>query len=212
MDGGSTDETLDVLREWEGRLAGWDSAPDGGQSAAINAGIARGTAPYVCWLNSDDILLDGSLARLLAFLAQHEDTPACYGLTYDLRQRDGTLRPAWVEPFSEKRLATRCIISQPGTLIRRNVWEDLGGLDPHLHMAMDYDLWWRIYRRFGPLKLLEEFVAVNRVHPLTKTSSRRRAHYREAINVVKRHYNRVPLKWLIAQPYKIWWKSNFREL
>src|SRR5215204_968368 len=64
-DGGSTDESVDVIRRWEGRLAGWRSQPDAGQSAAINEGVAKGSAPFVCWLNSDDWLLPGGLARLL---------------------------------------------------------------------------------------------------------------------------------------------------
>jgi len=54
MDGGSTDNSLEVIRKWEHRLAGWRSHADGGQAAAINQGIALGHAPYVCWLNSDD--------------------------------------------------------------------------------------------------------------------------------------------------------------
>jgi glycosyltransferase involved in cell wall biosynthesis len=212
MDGGSTDGTLDVVRSWESRLAGWQSGPDGGQSDAINRGIALGTAPYVTWLNSDDLLLEGALTRLVDTLDRQPQTPACYGRTYDLDEATGERKATWVEPFAEKRLAQRCIVSQPGTLIRRPVWEALGGLDPALHMAMDYDLWWRIYRRFGPPQFLDAFVAVNRVHGQTKTSTRRRAHYREAMAVVRRHYGRVPIKWWLAQPYQIWFRSGFREL
>ncbi|KKB06947.1 UDP-hexose transferase [Devosia geojensis] len=212
MDGGSTDGTLDVIRSWEGRLAGWHSGPDGGQSDAINRGIASGTAPYVTWLNSDDLLLEGALPRLLDALARQPEAPACYGRTYDLDEATGERKATWVEPFAEDRLALRCIISQPGTLIRRPVWEAVGGLDPALHMAMDYDLWWRIYRRFGAPQFVDAFVAVNRVHGQTKTSTRRRAHYREAMAVVRRHYGRVPIKWWLAQPYQIWFRSGFREL
>jgi len=54
MDGGSTDNSIEIIRKWEGQLAGWRSHKDGGQAAAINEGIALGRAPYVCWLNSDD--------------------------------------------------------------------------------------------------------------------------------------------------------------
>lgn len=61
LDGGSTDESVRVLERWAPLLAGWRSGPDGGQAAAINEGIARGRAPYVCWLNSDDWFLPGGL-------------------------------------------------------------------------------------------------------------------------------------------------------
>ena len=69
-------------------------------------------------------------------------------------ERSGKMRPVWVEPFSEKRLAWRCIVSQPATLIRRAAWEAVGGLDESLHMALDYDLWWKLYRKFGPLQFV----------------------------------------------------------
>jgi glycosyltransferase involved in cell wall biosynthesis len=65
MDGGSTDGSVEIIRRWEPRLAGWKSGKDGGQAAAINEGILSGTAPFVAWLNSDDLYLPGGLNYLL---------------------------------------------------------------------------------------------------------------------------------------------------
>ncbi|HTT08221.1 MAG TPA: glycosyltransferase family 2 protein [Gammaproteobacteria bacterium] len=206
-DGGSTDDSVDVIRKWEDRLAGWRSRRDGGQAQAINEGIAKGRAPYVCWLNSDDRLLPGGLALLLRALESRPAAPAAYGRSWNVVEKTRTRRPAWVEPFTERRLALRCIISQPATLIRRSAWESAGGVDEKLHMAMDYDLWWRLFKAFGPLQFVDEFVACNREHADTKTKNRRRLHYREAMEVVRRHYGRVPLKWWLAQPYAVWFKA-----
>jgi hypothetical protein len=83
----------------------------------------------------------------------------------------------------------------------------VGGVDESLHLAMDYDLWWRLYRRFGDPVFVDAFVAVNRAHRDTKTGTRRSDHYREAMDVVRRHYGRVPLKWWLAQPYAVWYRS-----
>jgi len=211
QDGGSTDGTAAVLKRWENRLAGWTSRKDAGQAAAINEGMNRGSAPYVCWLNSDDMFEDGGLATLAEAL-EASTAPAVYGRTWDIFDDQSTRKATWVQSFSRARLAKRCIVSQPGTLIRRSVWEAVGGLDPHLHMALDYDLWWRIYNQFGPLKFVDSFVASNRIHSMTKTSRFRRRHYDEAIKVVRTHHGRVPLKWFLAQPYRVWIKSGFREL
>ncbi len=63
-DGGSTDGSVDVIQRWEHRLAGWRSHADRGQAAAINECIAKGRAPFVCWINSDDWLLPGALSAL----------------------------------------------------------------------------------------------------------------------------------------------------
>ena len=105
------------------------------------------------------------------------------------------------------RLALRCILSQPATLIRRSAWEQIGGLNENLHMAMDYDLWWRLFKACGPLTFVDEYIAVNRDHCDTKTNNNRRLHYREARQVVKKHYGQLPLKWWFAHPYKVWFKN-----
>lgn len=203
LDGGSTDNSLVIIREWEGRLAGWRSGPDRGQAAAINEGIARGAAPYVCWLNSDDFFLPGGLATLVAALAEVADCPAVYGRAWNVDRAGNTIKPYWTAPFSRRHLANRCFISQPATLIRRQAWEAVGGVDEGLRMALDYDLWWRLARRFGPLRYVEAFVAANRRHDETKTTMHRRQHYREAMQVVRRHYGRVPFKWYLAWPVMV---------
>ena len=74
-------------------------------------------------------------------------------------------------------------------------------------MALDYDLWWRLYRRFGAPVFVDDYVAVNREHPSTKTGTRRRDHYREAMAVVRKHHGSIPLKWWLAQPYAVWYRS-----
>ncbi len=207
VDGGSTDGTLEIIGKWEHQLAGWRSHADDGQAAAINEGIALGRAPYVCWLNSDDWFLPSGLIKLLDELEKYPDAPAVYGRCWNMVEKSGRQYPVWVEPFNEHRLARRCIVSQPATLIRRSSWEAVGGVDATLHMAMDYDLWWRLFKQVGPLQFLDDFVAVNREHEDTKTKTQRRRHYQEAMGVVRKYYGSVPLKWWLAQPYAVWMKS-----
>ena len=206
-DAGSSDATLEVIRKWEPRLAGWRSHADAGQSAAVNEGVARGRAPFVCWLNSDDWMLPGGLARLIAALQAEASAPMAYGRTWNYVEDKGRMDRVFVRPFEERLMARLNLVSQPGTLIRRAAWEAVGGVDETLHMAMDYDLWWRLYRGVGKPAFVDEFVAVNREHRSTKTSSQRRLHYREAMAVVRKHYGRVPLKWWLAQPYAVWYRS-----
>jgi GT2 family glycosyltransferase len=208
VDAGSTDDSLDVIRRFESRLAGWRSHADAGQSAAVNEGIAKGHAPYVCWLNSDDWLLPGALARLLDELEQSPDAPMAYGRIWNHVEATGQRRRNFeVHPFSERLMAQFNIVAQPATLIRRSCWEAVGGVDESLHMAMDYDLWWRLFKRFGPPRFVDAHLAVNRRHADTKTSKQRRLHYREAMAVVRKHHGRVPLKWWLAQPVMVWYRA-----
>ena len=207
-DGGSTDGSVDIIRRWEPRLLGWRSHADAGQAAAVNEGIAQGSAPYVCWLNSDDWLLPGGLRLLHGALEDSSTSPMAYGRVWNYdegsaRQR----RNLEVRAFSEGLLAQFNIIAQPATLVRRPAWEAVGGLDPALRMAMDYDLWWKIYKRFGTPRFVDAHVAVNRRHSETKTRLQRRLHYQEAMDVVRRHHGRVPIKWWLAQPIAVWYRS-----
>jgi glycosyltransferase involved in cell wall biosynthesis len=209
MDGGSTDGSREIIERRADRLAGWRSGPDDGQSAAINEGIARGRAPHVCWLNSDDLFLDGGLGRLLNALVENPQAPGVFGRVWNLDEASGRRTAAWTQPFTERNLSLRCIVSQPGSLLRRAVWDGLGGLDGSLRMAMDYDLWWRVYRRFGAMAEVPDFVAVNREHEATKTRTQRRLHYREAMQLVRRYHGRLPWKWWLYYPYAVWWRSVF---
>lgn len=210
LDGGSTDNSIEIINQWQHRLSAWRSHRDNGQASAINEGVAMGRAPFVCWLNSDDLLLPSALENLLNAIRNYPDVPAVYGRAWSLVEKNEKKYPVWVEPFNVDRLAVRCIISQPATLIRRSAWEAVGGVNEGLHMVMDYDLWWRLFKQAGPLQFIDEFVAINREHEDTKTKTKRHLHYQEAIQIVRKHYGNVPLKWYVAQPYAVWFKSIFK--
>lgn len=209
MDGGSTDNSIEVINKWKDQLSGWRSHADDGQASAINEGISLGSAPYVCWLNSDDWFLPDCLLNLVEQLKISPNAPAVYGKALNFIENVGKFTKVNVEPFSEHRLALRCIVSQPATLIRRSAWSIVGGLDKKMHMAMDYDLWWRLYKEVGPMKFYDEFVAVNRNHKDTKTNLFRKLHYEEAISAVRKHHGSVPWKWWLAQPYSVFIRSFF---
>lgn len=203
LDAGSTDDSLEIIQKWEPKLSGWRSHKDRGQAAAINEGIAMGTAPYVAWLNSDDIYLPHGLDKLHEALITSPAVPAVYGRAWNIDASGRKIRPYWTAPFSPRHLANRCFISQPATLIRRSAWERVSGLSDCLQMAFDYDLWWRLYHHFGNLLYLPDFIAGNRRYDETKTTLNRREHYREAMTLVKKHYGRVPVKWFLLKPIMV---------
>jgi hypothetical protein len=69
----------------------------------------------------------------------------------------------------------------------------------------------RLYKRFGRPAFVDDYLAANRRHRETKTTSRRRQHYDEAIEVVRQHYGRVPLKWYVVQPFSVWLRSRIKR-
>lgn len=211
MDGGSTDGSVEIIRRWEPRLAGWKSGKDGGQAAAINEGILSGTAPFVAWLNSDDLYLPGGLRYLLDALHKNPEAPVAYGKVWNADRDLNRTHRIVTEPFSRQRLATRCIISQPGTLIRRSAWESVRGADPKLTMSMDYDLWWRLTEAFGDFVYINVDVAINRDHEDTKTNTKRRLHYKESMSIVRKYFGRIPLRWYAAWPISVGLRSVFNR-
>jgi glycosyltransferase involved in cell wall biosynthesis len=203
VDGGSTDNSVDVISKWQAEIGWWCSEPDDGQAAAINAGITRGTAPYVCWLNSDDYFLPGGLNILYHALHGIQQCPMAYGKCLTVNHDGHKVAHYLTTSFSPWLLANYCFICQPGTLMRRDVWEKIGGLDENLHMALDYDLWWRIYKSCGKFEYIKKDVAATIMHSDTKTTSHRQAHYLEAMAVVKKHTGSVPIKWYLAWPFMV---------
>ena len=200
MDGGSTDETRDVIHRYQQHLHYWQSRPDGGQAAAINAGIARGTAPLVCWLNSDDFFYPGALVRLKNGLESKPSSPFVFGHAWHVNEAGRKRFPYLTLPYQRTLLANYCGICQPAVLIRRSCWEAVGGLDESLQLAFDYDLWFRLGERFGPPARSAGFLAGNRMHNASKTSENLDRHYDESIEVVQRHFGRVPIKWRLLRP------------
>ena len=80
MDGGSTDESVKIIKKYEPWLSYWVSEKDCGQSHAINKGWQRSTGDLVAWLNSDDYLAPGTLRQVARIYCQHQDLP--FGLIY----------------------------------------------------------------------------------------------------------------------------------
>jgi hypothetical protein len=118
-DGGSSDDTMAVIEKWQDRLSWWRSSPDAGQAAAINEAMLRGKAPFVGWLNSDDLLLPGGLAAMLDALRANPSAPAVYGRCHIINASGNITGEYHTSAFSERQLARRCFISQPASLIRR---------------------------------------------------------------------------------------------
>lgn len=198
MDGGSDDATSSIAAEYASRLT-FISEKDRGQSHAINKGFLRAHGEIVGWLNSDDILLPGALARGVdAFAQAPSDIGAIYG-EGRLMDREGRMTgrfPA-TETFNLWKLSYLSdYILQQSTLFRRDAVADVGWLDETLHYAMDWDLLIRLGKRFGLYYTRHEIGAL-REYAETKTASGGGARIEEIRRVLQRHtgLRRAPGYW-----------------
>ncbi len=144
MDGGSTDNSVDVIRKYEKHLACWVSEPDEGQSDAIAKGFERSTGEVLAWLCSDDLLEEGALIEVGRFFAEHDQVDVVFGDTIFVNAEGSVTRYYKTVPFHRWLLLnTANYIPQPSTFWRRRIYEKVGGMNRSLHMGLDPDLWLR---------------------------------------------------------------------
>lgn len=171
VDGGSTDGSVEIIRQVSDRLEWWTSERDSGQAEAINKGMARAHGEYVAWLNSDDVYLPGAIRRAARILDDRPDVGLVYanGLIIDeegrIEHRSRNRQYALVD------LLAMSILHQPTVFMRRNVFERVGGLDPTYHLLMDHHLWIRIAMASG-IHFADEYWAAARRHAAAKNSAR----------------------------------------
>lgn len=193
-DGGSTDDTVAVLRSYGSALT-WVSERDGGQADAVNKGLRRATGRIIGWLNSDDVYEPGALASALRIFEAHSDVDVVYGCA-DYIDESGRRRGEYrVQPFDHELLKRECFIAQPALFFRREVVERFGEIDPGLHYALDYEYWLRLAAGGARFHFLQQRLASCRVHPAAKTESGKMTHSRECIAVTQRHAGTSP-PWL----------------
>jgi glycosyltransferase involved in cell wall biosynthesis len=200
MDGGSTDETLDILRTYESRLA-WSSEKDKGQSDAINKGLRLAKGEILAYLNSDDTYLPGAITRAVRYLTvENPDSAFVYGQGYYTTADGAIIKKYHTEAFNFQHLAENCYICQPATFWKRDVIEKIGLFDEDLHYAMDYEYWIRIAKHYGTLGYMKEYLANARTYPETKTMSKQLEASEEILNLLKKHYGggNIPPHWIYA--------------
>ncbi len=173
QDGGSTDETERILRSWNDKGLGYEIAEDEGQADAINRGFTRVNGEIMAWLNSDDLLLPGSLETVARTFAERPDVDVVYGhrILIDDRGRD---IGRWIMPVHEDNILSWAdYIPQETLFWRRNIWDAVGGeLDTSFRFALDWELLLRFRQAGANFYRIPRFLGAFRIHEDQKTSAR----------------------------------------
>ena len=175
VDGGSTDNSVEIIRKYEPWLTHWTSEKDEGQSDAINKGMRRATGVLVNWLNSDDYYLPCALHKVaLAYLQHGARDCAIIGKGRWVNTRGKILfeqLPPSVKLLSVAGCGENWIPQPAGFFTRKAFWE-AGGLDIALDDAMDFDLYVKLAKQV-PFFRLDECLAVALSHEDAKSEARR---------------------------------------
>jgi glycosyltransferase involved in cell wall biosynthesis len=168
IDGGSTDESVAIIRKYERWLTFWVSEPDDGQTAAINRGLERSTGDYLGWLNSDDLYTKGAFEKAIGLLVSHPKCSFIHGnrILIDTIDRvfGCTALPSFQPPvvsvpvFSETAFWTR------------NAMAAVGMLDNKFNFSMDLEFFTRLALHSSPVKT-GDFLGCLRCHADSKSST-----------------------------------------
>ena len=170
VDGGSTDNTLDVIKKYAHRLDWWVSEPDRGQSHAINKGLARATGEIINWINSDDLLFPGALKHIAnAYNRRSGDAHLIVGAIARITKDGRILHIS--SPPSRRAISPKSFlipIGQQSSFFTKEAIELTGPLREDLHAIMDSDLYYRILIMGGKFVRVKSLIGAIRNHEKAK--------------------------------------------
>ncbi len=194
LDGDSTDNSVDIIRKYENRLAYWVSEKDNGQADAINKGFDRAKGEIIAWLNSDDYYLAGTVSSAVKIFEEHPHVVLVYGNMLAVDEHGKTFNTLNYKQLTLEDLLCFQIIGQPAVFMRRSALKDIR-LDPDLHFLLDHYLWLQIARRGNILHVNETWAAA-RYHADAKNRAKAAEFGREAFRIwekVKQDKNLAPV-------------------
>lgn len=195
FDGGSTDNTVDVLKAFQPPVR-WVSKKDKGQTDAVNQGIRATDGEIIGWLNSDDIYYPGAIAHVVQYFQDHPDVDVVYGMADHIDLVDHAFETYPSAPWNLEQLKETCFICQPALFFRRRVVEQYGLLDESLNYCMDYEYWLRMGKAGARFAYLEEKLAGSRLYADNKTLGARVKVHSEINDMFKKLFAVVPDRWL----------------
>ena len=215
MDGGSSDQSVDVIRARQERLAFWRSQPDQGQAAAINEGFGRARGVIFGWLNSDDLHMNSTLRTVAKALAGFIDEPVVfYGACELFRDTGSVIERRSAVAWDRYRLQTTDFLDQPSVFFTRAAWEQVGLLDESLHYAFDWE-WFLRASKICRFIQCDQVLSRYRIHSQHKTGTGGLRRWEEMSEVVRRHSPDSVVRhyqFLLACPDARWWLNKRMRL
>jgi glycosyltransferase involved in cell wall biosynthesis len=190
LDGGSTDDTVEVLKKYERHLYYWHSKADRGQADAINHGMKLSSGEIVCWLNSDDMYLPGALLDIGQRLRGRTDQyHLIYGKTNLVKQVGQKYHAFGCQtacPFNQFMLTYEDFISQPSSFWTRPLWQTVGELNIDYNYLLDWD-WYIRASQVTQFEYVPQPYSIYRYHAAHKTSNGGETRRKEVRQIVSQY-------------------------
>ncbi len=184
IDGASTDNSVEIIKKHQDKLAYWVSEKDKGQAEAINKGFAKAAGEIIAWLNSDDYYLAGAVASAVKVFEENPDVVLVYANMLAVDENEKTFNTLKYKQLTLQDLLCFQIIGQPSVFMRRSALQKTNGLDPNFHFMLDHHLWIQIAQR-GKMLHVDQLWAAARYHPEAKNRALAVEFGREAFRILE---------------------------
>ena len=190
IDGGSTDNSIEIIKKYESSVNYWVSEKDDGQADAINKGLKVSTGDYVCFLNSDDAFIGNTFESVFSTIPSRKEDFIFGDVFIGENTQSRRVVKGNKEKFILRNLLlffynVRFIIPSQSVFINRNFLEknNIKWVDPKLHYCMDMEWYCRILLHSPTYHKYQGVYSFFRVHPKTKTKSKSDHMRHEAIKI-----------------------------
>jgi glycosyltransferase involved in cell wall biosynthesis len=188
IDGGSTDNSVDIIKKYEKYLTYWVSEKDRGQADAINKGFKRAAGDILAWLNSDDFYYPNAFNYIVQAFRKFPDAGLYIGNGY-ITDKEGKVLHSYSNGVGfdvDVLINGQCYILQPSVFINRTAFDKIGYLDESLHYEMDVDYWIRTGREFDVV-VMNEHLSAYRWYEDVKTRTGAFKRWAEAYTIRRRY-------------------------
>jgi len=200
VDGGSTDGSVEIIKQYDEHITKWVSDKDRGQSHAINKGFQWARGDILCWINSDDLLMPGTLLKVAELFDEHPESNWIIGASNEIDETGKTLGIRIPENVSLEYIIDwgEHWFPQQSTFWRRSLWEKVSPIDEDLYYAMDFDLWLKMYKYSNPY-IIDNVLSAYRFHKDAKCVINPQNNYEEILKVLGNHRTLLKEKMLIGK-------------
>ena len=172
MDGGSTDNTVEIIKKYASQIKYWQSKKDNGQAAAINEGFSMATGDILCWLNSDDMYMPGTLLKIGSLFSSADNAEIIFGNCKHFSDQHKKIRGSDVAGRHKKFELSLCdYVIQPSSFFTCTSWMKTGKLNESLNFTFDWDWFIRAEKAGVVFTPVQEYLSMYRIHDAHKSGT-----------------------------------------
>jgi glycosyltransferase involved in cell wall biosynthesis len=171
IDGGSTDKTIEIIKNYNDMIDYWISEPDAGQSDALIKGFKLARGEWLCWVNSDDILLPNAIIKLKEEIKKHPKIEWFTGNSIWTDSSNHIIQCRQGEYYNRFLAKVGILVTYgPSCFFKRSLYYRTKGINKELHYMMDTDLWWQFHQEGAAFRRIDGYVWTLRMHSNAKMS------------------------------------------